>query len=197
MTSFLAGLGTSLSLIAAIGAQNAFVLKQGLLRRHVLACCLFCATSDMVLITAGVFGMSAAGVHLPWLAGAMRWGGVVFLLFYGARSFRAALRGGEALRPEGQGAGLAATLTTLAALTWLNPHVYLDTVVLLGAISAQWPDRVAFAIGASAASFLFFLSLGFGARFLAPYFARPRAWQWLEAGVGCVMWGIALRLIAG
>lgn len=197
MTSYLAGLGTGLSLILAIGAQNAFVLKQGLLRQHVFAVCLFCAVSDGVLIVAGVGGMAAAGETFPWLMPAMRWGGVAFLLWYGARSFRAALRGGEALQPKGQRAGLSKTLATIAALTWLNPHVWLDTVVLLGAIAAQWPDRVSFAAGAICGSFLFFFALGYGARLLAPVFARPRAWQWLEFGVGLVMWTIAARLALG
>ncbi|MCF3972385.1 LysE/ArgO family amino acid transporter [Paracoccus salsus] len=197
MTSYLAGLGTGLSLILAIGAQNAFVLKQGLMRRHVLAVCLFCAFSDALLIALGVGGMAAAGARLPWLMPAMRWGGVAFLIWYGARSFRAAWRGGEALRPAGPGDGLRATLLTIAALTWLNPHVWLDTVVLLGAISAQWPDRVGFAAGAISGSFVFFFGLGYGARMLAPVFARPRAWQWLEVGVGSVMWAIAARLALG
>lgn len=197
MASYLAGLGTGLSLIVAIGAQNAFVLKQGLLRRHVLAVCLFCAVSDAALIALGVGGMSVVGARFPGLAEAMRLGGVAFLLWYGLRSFRAALRGGEALRPEGRGDGLAATLTTVAALTWLNPHVWLDTVVLLGAVAAQWPDRVGFAAGAISGSFLFFFALGYGARLLAPVFARPRAWQLLEGGVGAVMWAIAARLALG
>ncbi|RMC34270.1 LysE/ArgO family amino acid transporter [Paracoccus alkanivorans] len=197
MMSYLAGLGTGLSLILAIGAQNAFVLKQGLMRRHVLAVCLFCALSDAILIAAGVGGMAAAGARLPWLMEAMRWGGVAFLLWYGLKSFRAALAGGEALRPEGRSNGLVTTLAAIAALTWLNPHVWLDTVVLLGAVSAQWPDRTGFAAGAITGSFLFFFTLGYGARLLAPVFARPRAWQWLEAGVGCVMWAIALRLMIG
>lgn len=195
--SYLAGLGTGLSLILAIGAQNAFVLKQGLMRRHVLAVCLFCAISDAILIAVGVSGMAVAGARLPWLIEAMRWGGVVFLLWYGLRSFRAALAGGETLRPEGRSNGLATTLAAIAALTWLNPHVWLDTVVLLGAVSAQWPDRLGFATGAITGSFLFFFALGYGARLLAPVFARPRAWQWLEASVGCVMWAIALRLVIG
>lgn len=197
MLSYLAGLGTGLSLIMAIGAQNAFVLKQGLLGRHVLAVCLFCATSDALLIGLGVGGMSVIGARMPALVEAMRWGGVAFLLWYGARAFRAAWRGGAALRPEGGATGLGATLAMIAALTWLNPHVWLDTVVLLGSISAQWPDRGAFAAGAVSGSFLFFFALGYGARLLAPLFRRPRAWQWLEAGVGMVMWAIALRLMIG
>lgn len=195
--SYLAGLGIGLSLILAIGAQNAFVLKQGLLRRHVFAVCLFCAVSDAVLIVLGVAGMSTVGAHVPWLADAMRWGGVAFLLWYGARSFRAALRGGDVLHAQGRDGGLAAALATIAALTWLNPHVWLDTVVLLGAVAAQWPDRAAFAAGAVSGSFMFFFALGYGARLLAPVFARPRAWQWLEVGVGAVMWAIAARLALG
>lgn len=197
MTVFLAGMGTGLSLIMAIGAQNAFVLKQGLMRRHVLPVVLFCALSDGILIGLGVGGMKIAGERLPWLVPAMRWGGVAFLLWYGARSFRAAWRGGDALRPDASGQGLARALLTIAALTWLNPHVYLDTVVLLGAISAQWPQPWLFGAGAMVGSFLFFFSLGYGARLLAPVFARPRAWQWLEFSVGCVMWLIALKLALG
>ena len=197
MTSFLAGLGTGLSLIMAIGAQNAFVLKQGLLRQHVFAVCLFCAASDAVLIAVGVAGMTGIATNVPWLADVMKWGGVAFLLWYGAKSFRAALKGGEAMRAQGQQAGLATTLVTIAALTWLNPHVWLDTVVLLGAISAQWPSRMGFAFGAMIGSFAFFFSLGYGARLLAPIFARPRAWRVLDVIVGIVMWAIALKLILG
>ena len=197
MTSFLAGLGTGLSLIMAIGAQNAFVLKQGLLRQHIFAVCLFCAASDAVLIAVGVAGMTGIATNVPWLADVMKWGGVAFLLWYGAKSFRAALKGGEAMRAQGQQAGLATTLVTIAALTWLNPHVWLDTVVLLGAISAQWPNRMGFAFGAMTGSFAFFFSLGYGARLLAPIFARPRAWQVLDVIVGIIMWAIALKLILG
>lgn len=195
--SYFAGLGTGLSLILAIGAQNAFVLKQGLMRRHVFAVCLFCAISDAALIAVGVGGMSILSESAPWLTEAMRWGGVIFLALYGLRSFRAAFTGGEALKPEGQSNGLLITLATIAALTWLNPHVYLDTVVFLGAIAAQWPDQLSFAMGAMSGSFLFFFGLGYGARLLAPIFAKPRAWQWLEFSVGCVMWIIALKLAIG
>lgn len=194
MTSYFAGLGTGLSLIMAIGAQNAFVLKQGLMRQHVFAICLFCAVSDALLIGVGVFGMGIVSNAAPWLPQVMRWAGVAFLFVYGARSFLAAWRGGEALRPEGRASSLATTLAVVAALTWLNPHVWLDTVVLLGAVSSGWPDPAAFAAGAMTGSFLFFFSLGYGARLLAPVFARPVAWRWLEVIVGCVMWAIALKL---
>lgn len=197
MTSYLTGMGTGLSLIMAIGAQNAFVLKHGLMRRHVLAVCLFCALSDALLIAVGVFTAGAISGWEPWLMEAMRWGGACFLLAYGARSFLAAWRGGEALRVSGEGQSLGAALATIAALTWLNPHVYLDTVVLLGAISAAQPDRAAFAAGAITGSFAFFFALGYGARWLAPLFARPASWRVLDAGVGVVMWAIAAGLIFG
>lgn len=196
--SYLAGLGVGLSLIMAIGAQNAFVLKQGLLRNHVLAVCLFCAVSDAALIAAGVAGAGAIARNAPWFLQAMRWGGAAFLLWYGLRSARAAWRGGETLRAAaGAAPALGPTLATLAALTWLNPHVWLDTVVLIGSISSAQPDRLGFALGAMSGSFLFFFSLGFGARLLAPLFARPLSWRVLEAGVALVMWTIAATLILG
>ena len=198
MNAFVAGLGTGLSLIVAIGAQNAFVLKQGLLRRHVFAVSLFCALSDALLIAAGVAGAGAIAAKAPWFLAAMRWGGAAFLICYGARAMIAALRGGETLRAAGAaGAALPATLATIAALTWLNPHVYLDTVVLLGSISAQWDDRMGFASGAITGSFLFFFALGYGARLLAPLFARPAAWRVLDGAIALVMWTIAAGLILG
>ena len=198
LASYAAGLGTGLSLIVAIGAQNAFVLKQGLLRHHVFWVCLFCALSDAVLIAAGVAGAGAIASRAPWFLSAMRWGGAAFLLWYGFRSARAAWRGGEALQAAvAAPPSLGATLATIAALTWLNPHVWLDTVVLLGAVSATAADRLAFALGAMSGSFLFFFALGYGARLLAPVFARPMAWRVLDALVALVMWSIALTLILG
>ncbi|MDO5612837.1 MAG: LysE/ArgO family amino acid transporter [Paracoccus sp. (in: a-proteobacteria)] len=193
--AFFTGLGTGLSLIVAIGAQNAFVLKQGLLRSHVFAVCLFCAVSDALLIAAGVAGAGALAQAVPWFLPLMRWGGAAFLIWYGARAFRAAATGQSALRAAGGAGSLGAALATVAALTWLNPHVYLDTVVLLGAVSARFADKGAFAAGAMSGSFLFFFSLGYGARWLAPLFARPRAWQVLDVLIGLVMWSIALALI--
>ncbi len=196
--SYLAGLGIGLSLIVAIGAQNAFVLKQGLLRNHVFAVCLFCAVSDAALIAAGVAGAGAIARNAPWFMQAMRWGGAAFLLWYGLRSARAAWHGGEALQvADGAAPALGPTLTALAALTWLNPHVWLDTVVLIGSVSSAQPDRLGFALGAMSGSFLFFFSLGYGARLLAPLFARPQAWRVLEAGMAVVMWTIAATLILG
>ena len=189
----------ALSLILAIGAQNAFVLRQGLRREHVAAVVAVCALSDAVLIAAGVAGFGTLSARLPWFGAAMRWLGVGFLIVYGALRFRAALRGGEALRPAAAGAApLGKVLATCLVLTWANPHVYLDTVVLIGSISAQHaPHQAVFAVAAACASLSFFTALGFGARLLAPVFARPVAWVWLELGVGLVMWAIAAGLALG
>lgn len=193
------GFLTGLSLILAIGAQNAFVLRQGLRREHVGAVVAVCALSDAVLITAGVSGFGAVSRAVPWLAEAMRWAGVAFLIVYGALRFRAAMRGGEALRPAaGAGVSLRSAVGTCLVLTWANPHVYLDTVVLLGSISAQYPGRtLAFGTGAVLSSLSFFSVLGYGARALAPIFAKAKAWVWLEIGVGTVMWAIAAGLALG
>lgn len=195
MHAYLAGLGTTLSLIVTIGAQNAFVLRQGLMRRHVLATVLFCAVSDAILISAGVLGAGALAGHAPGFLAAMRWGGAAFLLVYGARAFHAAWRGGASMDAGKGAAGLLATLSVLAALTWLNPHVWLDTVVLIGSISAGWQDKPGFTLGAISGSVLFFFALGYGARLLAPVFARPAAWRVLDALVGLTMWAIALGLV--
>ncbi|MDO9637542.1 MAG: LysE/ArgO family amino acid transporter [Pseudotabrizicola sp.] len=199
MTPAVPGFFTALSLIAAIGAQNAFVLRQGLRREHVLPVVLACALSDAVLIAAGVAGFGTLAALAPWITTAMLYAGAVFLIVYGALRFRAALRGGEALRPApGNGSSLGRTIAMVLVLTWANPHVYLDTVVLLGAISAQYaPAQWVFGAGAIAGSFVFFASLGFGARLLAPLFANPKAWVWLELIVGTTMWIIAAALIAG
>ena len=197
MQALVAGFGLGLSLILAIGAQNAFVLRQGLRREHVLPVVLVCALSDAVLVTAGVAGFGALAEAVPGLERVMRYGGAAFLLVYGARAFLAAWRGGAVLE-AGTGAGsLRRAVLTCLALTWLNPHVYLDTVVLLGSVSAQYADRLAFGAGAVAASFAFFFALGYGARLLAPLFRRPASWRFLDAGVGAVMWAIAAGLLAG
>ena len=198
MTSaFLPGFFLSLSLILAIGAQNAFVLRQGLRQEHVFAVCLVCAVSDAILIAAGVAGFGLASHALPWLEPVLRYGGALFLLAYAARSLRSALRNHGSLTPSGrQAAGLGATLATCLAFTWLNPHVYLDTVVLLGSISSQYDEhKAAFALGAMAASSTFFFTLGFGARLLRPVFASQTAWRVLDVLVGIAMLGIALKLV--
>ncbi|MEO5615813.1 MAG: LysE/ArgO family amino acid transporter [Cypionkella sp.] len=189
----------SLSLILAIGAQNAFVLRQGLRREHVGVVVLACAISDALLIALGVTGFGAVSTMVPWIGEAMRWGGVIFLLVYGGLRFKAALAGGEALKPGNGGTtSVSKVLTTVLVLTWANPHVYLDTVVLLGSISAQYPGhQLAFGVAATCGSFSFFTALGYGARLLAPVFANPKAWVVLEIIVGGTMWGIALGLAFG
>lgn len=199
MQAALAGYLVALSLIAAIGAQNAFVLRQGLRREHVAPVVAICAGSDAVLIALGVGGFGAMAEVAPWFGPAMRWLGVAFLAVYGALRFKAALKGGEALMPApGAAQPLGRVLAMCLMFTWANPHVYLDTVVLLGSISAQYaPHQLAFGAAAALGSVSFFSALGFGARVLAPVFARPRAWVGLEVLVGCVMWAIALKLALG
>lgn len=198
LTSFLPGFALSLTLILAIGAQNAFVLRQGLRREHVFWVCLTCGLSDAILITAGVAGFGAMAEALPWFETVMRYGGAAFLIWYGWLNACAAWKGGAALDTSGQATqSLGTAILTLLALTWLNPHVYLDTVVLIGSISAQYPDRLAFGIGAALASVVFFFSLGYGARLLSPLFARPSSWRVLDAIIALTMWAIALKLLIG
>jgi L-lysine exporter family protein LysE/ArgO len=198
--AFLAGLTMGLSLIVAIGAQNAFVLRQGLRGEHVFAVCLTCALSDAILIVLGVTSFGRIAASSPWLGLAMRYGGAAFLAWYGARSLRSALRSTGALTAGGpaQAAGLVRTLLACLAITWLNPHVYLDTVVLLGTVSTQFPGGgAAFAAGAVVGSFAFFFALGHGAAWLRPVFARPSAWRVLEGAIALTMWAIALELAIG
>ncbi len=195
-TAFLPGFALSLTLILAIGAQNAFVLRQGLRREYVFWVCLTCAVSDALLISAGVAGFGALAEAVPWFETAMRYGGAGFLIWYGFQNARSAWQGGSALAVEGQATqSLQRAIVTLLALTWLNPHVYLDTVVLLGSISAQYPDRLSFGIGAVTASFTFFFGLGYGARLLSPLFAKPLSWQVLDAIIALTMWAIAAKLL--
>ncbi|MDV4143726.1 LysE/ArgO family amino acid transporter [Shimia sp. FJ5] len=192
----IAGFALGFSLILAIGAQNAFVLRQGLRGEHVLPVVLTCALSDAVLIVAGVAGFGVLVERFPAAVEIARWGGAAFLVVYGVMSFRAAWRGGEALATEGrERVPLAAALLTCLTLTWANPHVYLDTVVLLGGISAQYDPALAFGAGAVLSSFFFFFSLGFGARLLRPLFTSARAWQVLDVLVGLTMWAIAAKLV--
>jgi len=194
------GFFTSLALILAIGAQNAFVLRQGILRRHVFWVVLACALSDALLISAGVAGFAGVVTAFPALPRLMALAGAGFLLVYGFLKFRAAWRGGDAQAVAGQGTSLRAALATTLALTWLNPHVYLDTLGLIGAVSVQYDsirDKTGFAGGAIAASFLFFFALGFGARFLAPLMKNPRTWQILDVLIGVLMLYLAIGLLRG
>lgn len=196
LTGFLIGLG----LIVAIGAQNAFVLRQGLLRQHVLAVATVCALADALLIAAGVGGLGTLVAASPLLMRLTAWAGAAFLAAYGLRAAWRALHPSALKAAQDSGeAGLAATLAAALAFTFLNPHVYLDTVVLVGSLSAQFEGsaRIAYAIGAMAASALWFYGLAYGARLLAPVFARPTAWRVLDGLIALVMGVIALRLVAG
>jgi L-lysine exporter family protein LysE/ArgO len=192
--AYLQGLALSLGLIVAIGAQNAFVLRQGLRREHVGSVVLLCAVADALLIAAGVFGMAQALGERPAVARALALVGAAFLAWYGWRAWQR-VRRPDALQASAGGAGLGrgAVLAQAAAFTLLNPHVYLDTVLLVGSIGAQQPAdlRGSFVAGACTASALWFSLLGFGARWLAPWFAHPRAWQWLDAAIGTTMWVLA------
>lgn len=199
LSVYVTGFTMGLSLIVAIGAQNSFVLRQGLRNEHVFAVCLTCALSDAVLILTGVVGLRQATAMLPLLEPTLRYGGAAFLFWYGVRSLLSALRSSEALAVGAGGrASLSASLMTCAALTWLNPHVYLDTVLLIGSIASQFPGReLFFAAGAMTASVLFFFGLGYGARWLRPLFANPAAWRILDGIVAATMWAIAFKLIRG
>ncbi len=196
-TAFVPGFLLGMSLILAIGAQNAFVLRQGLRGEHVAVVCLVCALSDAVLISAGVAGFAAITQRLPGIVPVVRIAGAAFLFVYGARSLWTAWRDSGALAPsERAPAAFGGVLATTLALTWLNPHVYLDTVMLIGATASRFPDgRWAFGGGAVAASFVFFFALGYGARLLRPLFAKASVWRGFEVGVALVMWSIALTLV--
>ena len=193
----LAGFALGLSLIVAIGAQNAFVLRQGLIGRHVLPVVLVCAVSDAALIAAGVGGLGALVQRSQALLVAITAGGALFLFLYGIFAFHRAWVGGSMTVDEEGGGTLRAALATVLALTFLNPHVYLDTVLLLGGLSARYEgtDRLAYGLGAMTASFAWFAALGYGTRLLVPVFARPAAWRALDVGIGIVMWLIALKLV--
>ncbi|MFI2436060.1 LysE/ArgO family amino acid transporter [Streptomyces sp. NPDC018693] len=194
-----AGFGTGMSLIVAIGAQNAFVLRQGIRRDAVLAVVAICALSDALLITLGVGGVGAVVVAWPEVLTAVAWIGGLFLLGYGALAARRVLRPGGALVAEGEAAGSRrrAVLTCLA-LTWLNPHVYLDTVFLLGSIAADRGElRWTFGLGAALASLSWFAALGFGARLLSRFLARPAAWRVLDGLVAATMITLGVMLMVG
>ncbi|MGB7335968.1 MAG: LysE/ArgO family amino acid transporter [Salaquimonas sp.] len=184
------------SLIIAIGAQNAYILRMGLLRHHVFWLCLFCALSDAALIILGIAGLGALVEAQPVLLRFIALGGALFLSAYAIIAFRrafnpAALQAAASSKPT-----LWAAIAVCASLTWLNPHVYLDTVVLLGAYSTRYSNeaRIAFGIGAALSSFVWFFSLGFGARLLAPLFAKPKAWQILDGSIALVMGLLSLSL---
>ena len=191
------GASLGLTLIVAIGSQNAFVLRQGLRREHVGPIVLFCAVADALLMLAGVAGLAQVLGNRPWLAAGLTLGGAAFLAIYGVRALWRCARPSALLAAQGtDGITLRQALLQTAAFTLLNPHVYLDTVLLVGSVGAQWGEaRWWFAAGAASASVVWFTALGFGARWLAPWFARPRAWQVLDGLIGVVMLGIAALLV--
>ena len=193
----LSGFLLGASLIIAIGAQNAFILRQGLLRKHVFLLSLICALSDALLITAGVAGLGTLIAQSPTLISVVTLGGAAFLFWYASVAFRRAFHP-EVLKAANSGNGnLKVAIGTVLALTFLNPHVYLDTVVLLGGLSARFEGahRAAYGAGAALASFIWFFGLGYGARLLQPIFAKPAAWRVLDVLIGLVMAGIGLSLL--
>ena len=195
MIAFLPGFLTGLSLIIAIGAQNAFVIRQGLTKKHVLLVVSICAISDALLILLGVAGLGALISGLPWLLEIIRWFGVLYLTWFGIRSLRLALKT-QALDASGVQSGSAKTVVlAVLGFTFLNPHVYLDTVILLGSIGNQFgPDKWWFALGGALASVVWFSSIGFGARAASKFMAKPVFWKVLDLLIAAVMFGIAIML---
>ncbi len=200
VTIALHGLLAGLTLIIAIGSQNVFVLRQGIRREHVLPVVAVCIASDAVLITAGAGGLGALVRAVPEVVVAARWAGVAFLLGYAVLAARRALRGGESLQADGagRGSGLGAVVATALALTWLNPHVYLDTVLLLGSIAATHGAQAwLFAVGAVVGSTIWFTALGFGARGLGRVLSSARSWRVLDGLVAVTMVMVAMMLARG
>ena len=197
MGAFWQGLGLGAGLIIAIGAQNAFVLRQGLKKQHVFLSALVCTLCDAALITLGVAGFGSVVSSNPILTNLAAWGGAIFLFVYGLRAFWSVFKA-KGLKPQGDitFSQRDAVLTTLA-VSLLNPHVYLDTVVLLGGIGGQFvgQNRVLYGVGAVTASSLWFFSLAYGATQLGPLFRRPLAWRILDAAIGVIMWSIAFSLV--
>jgi L-lysine exporter family protein LysE/ArgO len=196
---FLVGFATSFALIVAIGSQNAFVLRQGIRREHVLAVVVFCALSDALLILLGIGGAGAVVRGNEELLSIARYGGALFLASYGAMALRRAYRGGQMLLKGGTAVKLSSALAACFAFTFLNPHVYLDTVVLVGAVANQRGDagRWMFGAGACLASLLWFSALGWGARWLGPLFETVTAWRVLDAFIAVVMFSLAGMLMLG
>ncbi len=199
MNAYLAGLFLSGSLILAIGSQNAFVLKQGLRKSHVFWICLVCSLSDAALILTGVLGFSVVTRYAEHVVPLIKYAGALFLFVYGLLHFHAALTKSEVMQDSKiEAPSLKRTLLVCLALTWLNPHVYLDTLLLIGSVSTKYPDQHwLFAAGGITASVVFFFALGYGARLLLPLFRRPVSWKILDVIVGVTMWVIAWQLVGG
>ncbi|MEZ7198469.1 LysE/ArgO family amino acid transporter [Pseudodesulfovibrio karagichevae] len=197
MTPFIQGYAMGGGLIVAIGAQNAFVLTQGVRRNHHLAVAALCILCDGLLIGLGVTGVGTVVASNPTLGLAAAWGGAAFLAWYGLGALRSALRGGSMEARQEVEQGLRRTLALTLAVTLLNPHVYLDTVVLMGSVSGQYQDtaRYVFGLGAFAASFTWFLCLSLGGQVLAPLFSRDLTWRVLDGAVCLTMWTIAASLL--
>jgi L-lysine exporter family protein LysE/ArgO len=196
MLAIPAGFLTGLSLIVAIGAQNAFVLRQGLRRQHVLAVVLICAFSDALLIVLGIAGLGAAINSAPLLLEVFRYGGAAYLLWFAIGAIRRAIRPNALVESDKQIDSIGQTIVTALALTYLNPHVYIDTVLLLGSIANQFQDRWLFGLGAATASFVWFFSLGFGASWLGKFVKRPIFWRILDIFIAIVMITIAAMLLS-
>lgn len=194
---FLAGLAAQLSVILAVGPQNAFVLRQGLIREHVVTVVAICTLGDVVLITAGNLGVGALILAAPWALEVLRWAGTLYLLWFSFQSFRSAFHPGS-LTTRTQSIPLRQVVATTLAITFLNPAVYLDTVATLGTLAHQFgEDAWLFSAGAILGSVIWFTALGFGARALAPFVASIRAWRIIDTIVGTVILALAIRLIVG
>lgn len=196
---FLKGVLVSMSLIVAIGSQNAFILKNALKQNHIFVICTVCFLCDFVLMGLGVFGLGSLLATNAFLGGTLALLGAVFLLVYGGLSFKNALSSSDVLDLDDSKAkpSLKATIVATLAITLLNPHVYLDTVVIVGGIAGvmSFEQKLQFLFGALLSSFVWFFALGFGAKFLLPIFKKPKAWRLLEFLIGCIMWYIAFGLI--
>lgn len=190
------GFGLGASLIIAIGAQNVFVLRQALLRQHILPVVLFCSLADATLVVIGAIGLGAAVRGSETALRVIAFGGAVFLSWYGVQAVRRSMAPGTLEAASGRGNGAREALATVAAVTLLNPHVYLDTVVLTGGISASYPPdlQLWFVCGVIAASFVWFFTLGYGGRALAPFFRNPMAWRIFDIIIAAIMFMIAVRL---
>ena len=197
MSVFLSGLSLGLSLIVAIGAQNAFVLRQGLKNEHVFWVCFVCAASDAVLMLFGVLFFDQIARLLPWVDNGLRIAGAVYLAYYAVGRFKAAYQNLSALEmTSGVSVSIRSTLVSVAMLTWLNPHVYIDTVVLVGSVASGFGDeRWFFVTGAISASFVFFFLLGFGAKRMGGWLGRPNAWRILDTVISAVLVLIAFQLL--
>ncbi|WP_136515408.1 LysE/ArgO family amino acid transporter [Geomonas edaphica] len=198
LSPLLSGFGLGAGLIIAIGSQNAFVLRQGLKRQYVFTVCTICFLCDSLLISLGAGGFSSVVAASPLFMKLTLWGGVLFLFAYGLRAFAAALRPGLLEAEDGTASEVPLRQVVLMTVSFslLNPHAFLDTVLLLGSLAGQYPglSRLAFALGAMAASLTWFYGIGYGARLIAPFFRKPQAWRMLDIMVGCTMWVIAFRL---